>query len=288
MRAAVLALLLAGAALCQAQPVNNATAGVVNVGSGGPATPVQLDNMWTVSQQESHYNRYWRTFLVGEVVIDKSNTTESDTECSYLCDDNVGCSTWAWCNDQNGCQVNDAACSTTAAVPFQTCILSSWENVIPAYADEDFGGPDGMNGTAMVGSSGSNVGFISGYFRSSPSAPAFTPPAGQGWWNNFTVERGVFYFLDEMSTPEAAASASDCAARCSTTEGCDAYNFCPMEATEGCLVPQFMCSSQLAVSAGFCMLGSTESEGPNTPFVKLDAITLPFISGARIPAAPTA
>lgn len=39
---------------------------------------------------------------VGEVVIDKSNTTESDTECSYLCDDNVGCSTWAWCNDQNG------------------------------------------------------------------------------------------------------------------------------------------------------------------------------------------
>lgn len=139
---------------------------------------------------------------------------------------------------------------------------------------------------------GSNVGFISGYFRSSPSAPAFTPPAGQGWWNNFTVERGaqpppaqpvfsaaapacwavaaaaplplplacmptlpklhlaaqracdadpaptsalagVFYFLDEMSTPEAAASASDCAARCSTTEGCDAYNFCPMEATEG-------------------------------------------------------
>ena len=42
------------------------------------------------------------------------------------------------------------------------------------------------------------------------------------------------------------------------------------------------------MSAGFCMLGSTESEGPNTPFVKLDAITLPFISGARIPAAPTA
>lgn len=55
-----------------------------------------------------------------------------------------------------------------------------------------------------------------------------------------------------------------------------------------CLVPQFMCSSQLAVTAGFCMLGSTESEGPNTPFVKLDAITLPFISGARIPAATTA
>ena len=44
---------------------------------------------------------------------------------------------------------------------------------------------------------------------------------------------GVFYYLDDMSTPEAAASASDCAARCSTTQGCDAYNFCPLEATEG-------------------------------------------------------
>lgn len=43
----------------------------------------------------------------------------------------------------------------------------------------------------------------------------------------------MFYYLDDMSTPEAAASASDCAARCSTTQGCDAYNFCPLEATEG-------------------------------------------------------
>lgn len=27
----------------------------------------------------------------------------------------------------------------------------------PAYADEDFGGPEGMNGTAMVGSSGAQL-----------------------------------------------------------------------------------------------------------------------------------
>ena len=49
-----------------------------------------------------------------------------------------------------------------------------------------------------------------------------------------------------------------------------------------------MCSNQLSVTAGFCMLGSSESEGPNTPFVKLDAITLPFVSGIRIPAAAAA
>lgn len=49
-----------------------------------------------------------------------------------------------------------------------------------------------------------------------------------------------------------------------------------------------MCSSQLSVTAGYCMLASSESEGPNTPFVKLDAITLPFISGVRIPAAAAA
>lgn len=44
---------------------------------------------------------------------------------------------------------------------------------------------------------------------------------------------GVFYFLDKMGTAEAAASASDCAARCASTEGCDAYNFCPQDATDG-------------------------------------------------------
>lgn len=44
---------------------------------------------------------------------------------------------------------------------------------------------------------------------------------------------GVFYFLDNMGTAEAAASASDCAARCASTEGCDAYNFCPQDATDG-------------------------------------------------------
>lgn len=37
---------------------------------------------------------------------------------------------------------------------------------------------------------GPNVGFISGYLISTPSAPAFQPPSGAGWWNNYTVEKG--------------------------------------------------------------------------------------------------
>ncbi len=39
---------------------------------------------------------------------------------------------------------------------------------------------------------GPSIGFISGYLLSTPSAPTFQPPAGQGWWNNFTVEKGGF------------------------------------------------------------------------------------------------
>ena len=44
----------------------------------------------------------------------------------------------------------------------------------------------------------------------------------------------------------------------------------------------------ISVTAGYCVLGSTETEGGSVPFLKLDAINLDFVGGIRIPAAPNA
>lgn len=44
----------------------------------------------------------------------------------------------------------------------------------------------------------------------------------------------------------------------------------------------------ISVTAGYCVLGSTESGGGNVPFLKLDAINLDFVGGIRIPAAANA